>query len=95
MNIRQLHDTQKEVSAKPLFKTAEGNVNALLIAANGLLKEHVTQVPALLLCVSGEVIFENETGLKQTLSSGDFIHIEPLIKHWVRGVTDSHLLLVK
>lgn len=95
MNIQELHEQQKEVSSKPLFKTSEGNVTSLQILGDALLKEHTTKVPALLLCVSGEVIFENEKGLLQTLSSGDFVNIEPLVKHWVKGVRDSQLLLIK
>ena len=95
MNISELHDARKEVSAKPLVKTTEGNVTALQILENALLKEHVTKVPALLICISGEVVFENEKGTKQTLGAGDFIHIEPLVTHWVKGVHDSQLLLIK
>ena len=95
MNIRQLHDTQKEVSAKPLFNSSAGNVTALQILENALLKEHITKVPACLVCVKGEVVFENEKGYKQTLLSGDYVLIEPLVTHWVRGLQDSHLLLIK
>ncbi|MEZ4986406.1 MAG: hypothetical protein R2795_15435 [Saprospiraceae bacterium] len=95
MNIQELHDIAKEVSAKPLFKTAEGNVTALQILENALLKEHITKVPALLICVAGEVLFENENGLQKSLAAGDYIHIEPVVKHWVKGVLDSQLLLIK
>ncbi|MBL7795768.1 MAG: hypothetical protein JNJ90_04615 [Saprospiraceae bacterium] len=95
MNIRELHDTQKEVSTKSLFKTSEGSVTAIQILENALLKEHVTKVPALLVCMMGEVFFENEKGLKQTLGSGDFIHIEPSVTHWLKGVRESQLLLIK
>ncbi len=95
MNISQAHIDNKEVSAKPLFKTSEGNVTALQILENALLKEHVTKVPALLVCVAGEVVFENEKGFKQTLASGDFVNLEPSVTHWVKGVQDSQLLLIK
>ena len=95
MNISQHHEPQSAVSAKSLLKTIEGNVTALQIMENALLKEHTTKVPALLLCVNGTVLFENENGLSQTLATGDYIHIEPLVKHWVRGVYDSQLLLIK
>lgn len=95
MNLQELHDTQKEVSAKPLFKITEGNVTALQILENALLKEHITKVPALLVCTSGEVLFENEQGLKLSLTSGDYIPIEPFVKHWVQGVQRSQLLLIK
>ena len=95
MNISEQHDSGKEISAKVLFKTSEGNVTSLQILENALLKEHITKVSALLVCVSGEAVFENEKGLNQTLFSGDFIHIEPFVKHWVKGVTNSQLLLLK
>jgi hypothetical protein len=29
------------------------------------LKEHTTKVPALLLCITGSVVFENEKGIKE------------------------------
>lgn len=95
MNIIQLHDAQKVVSAKSLFKTSEGQVSALQIHKDALLSEHITKVPALLVCISGEVIYENENDMKQTLLSGDYINIEPLVKHWVHGVENSQLLLIK
>lgn len=95
MNINEFIADQKAVSAKPLFKTTEGTVTALQILKDALLKEHITKVPALLVCVKGEVFFENEKGIKQTLVNGDFINIEPLVTHWVRGVQDSQLLLIK
>lgn len=95
MNISEFHDSKIDVSAKPIFKTTEGKVNAMQILENALLKEHITQVPALLVCVVGKVIFENENGVLQTLAAGDYIHIEPLVKHWVKGVHDSQLLLIK
>jgi quercetin dioxygenase-like cupin family protein len=95
MNISEFHDSQKELSAKPLFKTSEGNVTALQILENALLKEHVTRVPALLVCVTGEVVFENEKGFKQTLANGDYVNIEPSVTHWIKGVQDSQLLLIK
>ncbi len=94
-NISALHDKDKAVSPKQLFKGSEGTVAALQIQKNGLLKEHITKVEALLVCVAGEVVFENEKGLKQTLTPGDYIKIEPMVKHWVNGILDSQLLLIK
>lgn len=94
-NISAQHEATKPVSAKPLFKGQEGTATALQIQKDGLLDKHITKVPALLVCVSGEVVFENEQGLTQTLTTGDYIHIEPLVTHWVRGTQDSQLLLLK
>ncbi|MCC6413589.1 MAG: hypothetical protein IT270_18165 [Saprospiraceae bacterium] len=94
-NISSMHEPTKAVSAKPLFKGQEGTVNALQIQKDGLLDKHTTKVPAILICVAGEVVFENEKGFKQTLSNGDYVNIEPMVTHWVKGLEDSQLLLIK
>lgn len=93
MNLQALHHTQKGGSTKLLFKTSEGPVTALKILENAQLNEHSTKVPALFVCTSGKVVFEN--GLKQQLSSCGYIHIEPYVKHGVKGVRHSKLLLIK
>ena len=95
MNIKDLHTKLKPVSAIPHFKAEEGNVTAIQILNNQLLKEHTTKIPALLVCVTGEVVFENERGIKENLLPGDYVNIEPIIKHSVKGIEDSQLLLIK
>ena len=94
-NISSMHEATKPVSAKPFFKGQEGTVAALQIQKDGLLDKHITKVEALLVCVAGEVVFENEKGFKQTLTNGDFVKIEPMVMHWIKGVQDSQLLLIK
>ncbi len=94
-NISSFHEATKPVSAKPFFKGQEGTVAALQIKKDGLLDKHITKVEALLVCVAGEVVFENEKGFNQTLTNGDFVKIEPQVMHWVKGVQDSQLLLIK
>lgn len=69
MNLKNNHPLEKSVSAIPLFK-GEGIATTLQILQNQELKEHTTKVPALLICIIGEVIFENEKGIKETLKSG-------------------------
>lgn len=95
MNIKDLHTEDKAVSAKVLFKGEHGNATAIRILLGEILKEHITQIPALLVCIEGEVSFENENGRKETLLPGDFIAIEPMIKHWVTGIRESQLILFK
>ena len=91
MNIKDLHTKLKPVSAIPHFKAEEGNVTAIQILNNQLLKEHTTKMPALLVCVTGEVVFENEKGIKEILLPGDDVHIGTMIKHSVKGIEDSQL----
>lgn len=95
MNIKDLHPDIKAVSTASLFKTTEGNVTSLQILAGEQLKEHVTKVPALLICLTGEAIFENENGLKLTLTTGEYVNIEPQIKHWINAKSTSNLVLMK
>lgn len=95
MNIKELHTQKKAVSAVSFFKSEQGTVTAIQILQNQQLKEHTTKTPALLICVDGNANFENENGIKETLLPGDYVNIEPMVKHWVSGITDSRLILIK
>ena len=95
MNINSVHQEEKPVSAKKIFTTSEGNVTAINIKATGVLKEHITTVPALLICINGNAVFNNEEGVSENLLSGDMVNIEPNVKHWLEGIQDSQLLLIK
>ncbi len=94
MNIKDLHRADKPVSTVPLFNNLEGNVIALQIMKGEQLKEHTTPVPALLLCISGNIFFEDELGLKENLTPGDYINIAVGVKHKVSGIESSQLVLV-
>lgn len=95
MNIKDLHTGDKPVSAISLFKGEGGNATSIRILKDQKLKEHITQIPALLVCIEGNVFFENEKGQKEELLPGDYTLIEPMVKHWVQATMDSHLVLVK
>jgi len=94
MNLVDLHE-KKGVSAQPISKLVDSKVIAIQILSDELLKEHLTKTPALLLCVKGEVEYQDEQGRSVRLKSADFMDIEPNVKHWVKGIQDSQLLLVK
>lgn len=96
MKLKDKHTTDKPVSASLLYKGEEGtSATALQILKGQQLKEHLTKVPAMLVCITGKVVFENEKGIKESLSPGDYIHIEPMVKHWVDGLEDSQLIVIK
>ncbi len=95
MNIKELHTQEKSVSATSLFKSELGNATSIQILQGGKLKEHITKTPALLICIEGEVVFENEKGIKEILMAGDYVTIEPMVKHWVEGTIQSQLILIK
>ena len=95
MNLTEIHQQGREQSAKPITTSLPGRVTSIQLLKNGLLKEHLTKDPALLICVFGEALYEDQNGKKVTLLPGDFHDIEPMLKHRVSGVEDSQLLLIK
>ena len=95
MNLINLHSSDKSVQTQVLFEPTENKVIALQIAKNEQLKEHVTKVPALLVCINGDATFSNENGEKIHLKSGDFIKIPVDVKHWVDAHELSNFLLIK
>lgn len=95
MNLKELHTEAKGVQTNMLFPTTEGKVISLQILKDSTLEEHITKVPALLVCVSGNAVYEDEKGTKAVLFSGDFVKIEPNVKHWVNGIENTNLLLIK
>ncbi len=94
MNLKNLHPENKAVQTSVLFEPKE-KVISLQIAKGEQLKEHITKVPALLVCVSGNAVFDNEKGEKTDLQSGDYVLIEENVKHWVNAFEDSNFLLIK
>lgn len=95
MNIQELHTQEKEVSALSLFKGEIGSATAIQLKRNGTLKEHITKTPALLMCVSGFVRYEDETETEVELESGDYVLITPNVKHWLTASVESQLVLFK
>lgn len=95
MNILELHQNEKEVSAIPLFKGELGTATAMQLQKDGIIKEHMSKTPALLVCVSGVVTYEDETGQEIVLESGDYVMITPNVKHWLIASVKSQLLLLK
>ena len=95
MNLNELHKDTIGVQTNMMFPAADGKVISLQILKGSQLKEHITKVPALLICVKGNTSYEDEKGIKANLFSGDFVKIEPNVKHWVDGIEDSNLLLIK
>lgn len=90
-----LHKAEKAVSAVPLFTGQEGKVLAMHIKEGERLKEHVTKIPALLLCVVGSATFDNVLGESQELSPGGYVNIVPNVVHWVDAHVDSQFVLMK
>jgi len=95
MNIQKLHPAEKEVSAITLFKGEGGVTKSIHLSKGAQLPKHQTKTTALLICIIGEVVFENGNGVKETLKQGDYLNIEPDVEHWINSQMDSYLLLIK
>jgi quercetin dioxygenase-like cupin family protein len=57
------------------------------------LKEHLSKVPALLVCVSGNAVYRDEKEFIN-LKSGDYVNIEANMKHSI-DIEESNFLLIK
>lgn len=95
MNLKELHKDTIGVQTNMMFPAKEGKVISLQISKNKVLKEHVSPVSALLVCVTGRGIYEDENGTKLKLISGDFVQIEANVKHQIKAIKDSNFLLIK
>lgn len=94
-NISEYNASNVDVLAAKVFEGDVGNVLAVFVGKDSLLKDHITKTPAFLVCISGEVRFENEERLVQSMLPGDYMRIAPNVVHRVFGVEDSQLLLAK
>jgi quercetin dioxygenase-like cupin family protein len=94
MNLKHLHTEKMAVQINVVFEPTE-TVISMQIAKGGQLKEHITKIPALLVCISGKATFDNEKGQKSNLQSGDYVKIEPNVKHWIDATEESNFLLIK
>ena len=95
MNLNNLHTEDKAVQTNLLFQPTEAKVISLQIAKNEQLKEHITKVPALLVCVNGNATYNDENRISIPLQSGDYYNIPVNIKHWVDAHEKSNFLLIK
>lgn len=95
MNLSDLHTDDKPVSAKPFFKGGEGTAISIRIAAGETLKEHVSKVPAVLICIEGECTYREGEAFNSPMHPGIYVEIAPDVKHAVTAQTESRLLLVK
>ena len=95
MILKNLHTEKKAVQTNLLFEPSEAKVISLQIAKRAQLKEHITTIPGLLVCVSGNAVFSNENGVVINLKSGVYVRIEENVKHKVDAIEESNFLLIK
>lgn len=95
MKLSDLHKPEAKLSTSRFNFDLKGELIAIQILAKGELKEHSTKIPALLFCMRGSVLYQDENGSSEILSSGDYYSIPINVKHWLQGQEDAQLLLMK
>lgn len=95
MKLADVHPEEKMLSLKSLFKAEDGQLIAIKIKSEEELKEHITQNTAFLICLTGEVLYSESTGLTQILKTGEYLEIPRLVPHKLNAIQDSELLLFK
>lgn len=95
MILKNLHTENKPVQTKIVFEPIESKVISLQIAKGETLKEHISKIPALLVCVSGNAVFTYENGTIINLKSGVYVLIEENIKHAIKAIEESNFILLK
>jgi len=94
MNLKKVFTETKDVQTKLIRQVEEGKVIALQIGKEKTLKEHISKVPAILICISGKANYKDENR-KIKLRKGKYVLIEPNIKHEVSASKKSNFILVK
>ena len=95
MILKNLHTENKPVQTQLLFEPKDAKVISLQIAKGETLKEHLSKIPALLVCISGNADFTDENGIVVNLNSGNYVMIEENVKHAVKAIEESNFLLMK
>ena len=95
MILKNLHTENKPIQTQLLFEPKDAKVISLQIAKGETLKEHLSKIPALLVCISGNAVFTDENGIVVNLNSGNYVMIEENVKHAVKAIEESNFLLMK
>lgn len=95
MNLKNIHPEEKTLSLKTIFKAEDGQLISLKMKFDEVMKEHITHNMAMLICLEGEVVYSEHTGLSRTLHEGDFVEIPRMVPHKLKALQDSELLLFK
>jgi quercetin dioxygenase-like cupin family protein len=95
MNLKQLHTEKKAVQTQLIFTASEGNVVSMQLAKGEQLKEHVSKLPAVFVCIMGDALYEDENGESIHLKAGDYVLIEKNVRHKVSAKEESNFLLIR
>ncbi len=85
----------KPVQTTVLFNNVDQKVIVLKIQKNDTLKEHISKVPALFVCVKGSAVYKEKNGRVVKMKGGDYVEIPQDVLHEVTANELSDFLLIK
>jgi quercetin dioxygenase-like cupin family protein len=95
MNLNDLHpDKDKQVATRRIYNE-NGMITLLSIQKEATLKEHQSKTNAMLILMSGHVIYEEESRKVELSISHDFVNIPQKVTHKVSASEDSFLMLIQ
>lgn len=94
-NISSLLGNDKPVQTSLLFNNVDQKVIVLKIQEDQILKEHISKVPALLICISGEGVYTEGKEKRVLMKKGDYLEIPKDVIHAVSAKVTSEFLLIK
>lgn len=90
--------SELESSAKPVYKMLRKGENYHVLAIgfnkNMILEKHKSNIPARILVIKGEVVYNHDGG-NTTLGLYDEYEIPVEETHWVEAKEDSMMLVIK
>lgn len=95
MHLSELHTKDKDLSTAPMIKGGEGLLISIQLKEGGILPDHISGVPAVLIAVDGETLYTTEKGEETLLTQGMYVNIEPNVKHALKANSDAQLVLMK
>ena len=95
MNLKELHPRTNLISSVSFFHCREGEITALQILGNQQLNIHALEIPALLICLAGELVIKTEKGTEEILMQSDYHKMDPKIGHKLTALENCNLLLIR
>lgn len=81
---------------RPLFKSQNGRLTAIRLRKGEIIKAHKSPVPAMLLVLEGEVVYEQPgDGLSQRIGALEYTAIPPETIHQVEATMDAYCILIQ
>lgn len=92
--INELIEATKAVNTARIFEEIEGDQMLIKLNPDAELKRHTSKVSAVLLCLEGEVRYQQED-LTVTLAPSDYVVIKSEVVHWLNSDVGCLCLLMK